>query len=138
MLNIQTAPIIKQESNKWKSWFPKRGEVYLIDLGQEGKGSEQRGLRPAVIVSNDKGNAASSIIQVAPVTSQKKNKLPVHVELNTRDGLKTESLICIEQAKCISKERGFINGNIIKITQLSDKKLREIDAAIKIQFGLQI
>ena len=138
MLNLQTAPIIKQDSTKLRSWTPKRGEVYLINLGQEGKGSEQRGLRPAVIISNDRGNAASSIIQVAPVTSQKKNNLPIHVELNTRDGLKTESVICIEQTKCISKERAFINGNIIRITQLSDKKMREIDLAIKIQFGLQI
>ena len=138
MLNTQnqTTTLNYKESNEWKSWNPKRGEVYLIDLGDEGMDSEQMGLRPCVILSNNRGNTYGSIIQVAPITSQKKNKLPIHVTLDQRDGLKVRSLVCIEQAKCISKRRAFINNSFILITQLSQMKMKEIDNAIKIQFAL--
>lgn len=136
MLGSQTAPQIKRGNEVWKSWFPKRGEVYLINLGEDGLGSEQRGLRPAVIVSNNRGNQYGTVIQVAPITSQKKTYLPVHVELTTRDGMKSDSIICIEQTKCISKERAFINGRLTKLAELNINKINEIDVAIKIQFGL--
>ena len=36
-----------------------RGEIYYIDFG-DGVGSEQRGYRPAVIISNNIGNYASA------------------------------------------------------------------------------
>lgn len=124
-------------SNKlnWKSWKPQRGEVYLVDLG-EGMGSEQKFLRPAVVVSNNKNNTFSRVIQVAPLTSKSKNELPVHVKLDKKDGLKTESIVCVEQIRTIDKSRAFIDGNLIKITQLNKNKIAEIDLAIKIQFGL--
>ena len=126
----------EQEVN-WKSWFPKRGEIYLIDLGQEGKGSEYRGLRPVVILSNNINNLHSTIIQVAPITSaQGKANIPVHVKLGVEDGLKISSFVSIEQTSKISKERGLINGKLIKITELNERKMLEIDLAIKIQFGL--
>ena len=119
----------------WKSWKPKRGEIYLIDLG-DGIGSEQKYLRPAVVLSNNKNNCYSTVIHVAPLTSKHKKDLPVHVRLGVEDGLKTESVVCVEQIKCVSKMRAVINGSLIKISQLSYKKMNEIDLAIKIQFGL--
>ncbi len=135
MLSSQTAPKVKRENELWKSWVPKRGEVYLVDLG-EGVGSEQKFLRPAVVVSNNKNNTFSRVIQVAPLTSKSKNELPVHVKLDKKDGLKTESILCAEQIRSIDKSRAFINGNVLKITQLSEEKIKEVDLAIKIQLGL--
>lgn len=121
-----------------KAWYPKRGEVVLVDLGQEGiKGSEFKGLRPAVVLSNNIGNQHSGIITVAPLTStQGKPNLPVHVKLDQRENLKIPSLVCLEQIKTISKERAFIGGKLIRIAMLSEKKIAEIDNALKIQFGL--
>lgn len=119
-------------------WHPKRGEVILVDMGQDGvKGSEFKGLRPAVVLSNNTNNQHSTVIQVAPLTStQGKPNLPVHVKLDQRDRLKSPSLVCLEQVKTISKERAFISGNIIRITMLSDNRMVEIDYTLKIQFGL--
>ena len=39
----------------------KRGEIYLADLG-EGVGSEQKGVRPVLIVQNDKVNKYSPTV----------------------------------------------------------------------------
>lgn len=119
----------------WRSWKPQRGDVYLVDLG-EGMGSEQKHLRPVVVVSNNKNNIFSSVISVTPLTSKRKNELPVHVKLGIKDGIKTESILCAEQTRSIDKSRAFINGNVLKITQLSEEKIKEVDLAIKIQLGL--
>jgi len=135
MLTQQTAQTTTQ-NELLKTWIPKRGEIYLANLGDDGIGSEQRGIRPVVIISNNKGNMYSGILQIAPITSKKKNNLPTHVTLNINDGLRMESIISVEQSKCISKRRVMINGSIVKISQLSNRKMQEVDIAIQIQFGL--
>lgn len=38
-----------------------RGEIYLADLG-EGVGSEQKGIRPVLIVQNNRGNKYSPTV----------------------------------------------------------------------------
>jgi len=123
----------------WRIWRPRRGEIFLIDLGDSNSliDSELRGLRPAVVISNDTNNKFSPTIQIAPLTSsQCKANIPVHIKVGIEDGLRTESLVCLEQAKVISKRRGWIGSKLIKITQLSEKKMNEIDRGLKIQFGL--
>ena len=42
----------------------KRGEIYYIESTYRETGSEQRGGRPAVIVSNDKNNENSEVVEV--------------------------------------------------------------------------
>ena len=49
----------------------KRGEIYYADLSPV-IGSEQGGVRPVVIIQNDKGNKYSPTTIVAPITSRKK------------------------------------------------------------------
>ncbi|MDD4624637.1 MAG: type II toxin-antitoxin system PemK/MazF family toxin, partial [Bacilli bacterium] len=98
--------------------------------------SEQRGIRPALVVQNDMGNKNSSTISVAPLTSKKKNKLPVHIELKVEDGMKMDSIICIEQTRVVSKRRLFYNGFPIKIMKLSDERIFEVNVAIEKQFGI--
>ena len=120
----------------WKSHNFERGDVYLFNFGDNGEGSEIRNLRPAVVLSNNISNKHSSILQVAPLTSQSRSNLPVHVKLDKSDNLRFQSLAQIEQTRCISKKRGLINGKFIKITKLSVQRMKEIDIAIKIQFGL--
>ena len=48
----------------------KRGEIYYIESTYRETGSEQRGGRPAVIVSNDKNNENSEVVEVVYMTSQ--------------------------------------------------------------------
>lgn len=127
---------INQEATQWQKWHPKRGEVYLMDLGTN-LGSEQNGIRPVIVVSNNIGNKYSNVVQIVPLTSSKKTQIPTHVTLTEKDGLKKESVACVEQVRCVSKQRGFINDYPIKICQLSPFKMAEIDEALKINFGLK-
>lgn len=126
-----------EQGVNWRSFTPRRGEVYLVDFGTEGiTGSEYKGLRPGVVVSNNMNNKYSEILQIAPITSANKTNLPVHVRIGVEDGLKSESLVCLEGTKSVSKQRLFLDGKVIRITQLSSKRIAQINAAIKIQFGL--
>ena len=49
-----------------------RGEIYLIDLSNQ-IGSEQSGVRPAVVVQNETGNMFSPTTIICPLTSKTKN-----------------------------------------------------------------
>lgn len=59
----------------------KRGDIYYVDFGQNIDSNKQCGIRPAVIVSNNRANEHSPVITVVPLTSRtyKKRSLPTHV-----------------------------------------------------------
>jgi mRNA interferase MazF len=75
---------------------PNRGEVWLADLGA-GRGREQAGRRPALVVSDDAFNhGPAGLVMVVPLTSKvKKSKnIPAHIPVDPPEGgLKTPSVI---------------------------------------------
>lgn len=81
------------------------GDVYMARF--DGTGSEQSGLRPAVVFQNNKGNAYSPNVIVLPMTtSLKKVDLPTHVVIRARDtGLRFDSMVLCENPECISKDK---------------------------------
>ncbi len=110
----------------------KRGQIYLADLG-EGYGSEQGGIRPVLVVQNNKGNKHSPTILVACITSKAHSKhyLPTHYVIPKHVGLKYDSMVMMEQIKVIDEKR------IIKyIGKLSPNFMKILDKKIKISFGL--
>lgn len=112
----------------------KRGHIYLADLG-EGYGSEQGGIRPVLVVQNNKGNKHSPTILVACITSKAHSKhyLPTHYIIPKDVGLKYDSLVMMEQIKVIDESR------IIKyIGKLSNKFMKILDKRLMISFGLKI
>ena len=48
---------------------PRFLEIWMADLGDRG-GSVQSGRRPVLIVSNDKNNVYSSVVNVMPMTTK--------------------------------------------------------------------
>lgn len=81
----------------------KRGEVYYADLGS-GRGSEQGGIRPVVIIQNNTGNKYSPTVIVASLTSQlKKSKMPTHVRIKGSDYSIEDSIIMLEQIRTLDK-----------------------------------
>lgn len=84
----------------------KRGDIYRADLDPV-VGSEQGGIRPVVIVQNDKGNRHSPTVIVAAITSrQKKPAMPLHVPIAPEEsGLKQPSLVLCEQLRTLEKQR---------------------------------
>lgn len=105
----------------------KRGDIYYIDK-EPVYGSEQRGGRPGVIVSNDTGNKASEIVQVVYITTQPKNDLPTHVTLHSAKQISTA--LC-EQVWTISQSR--IGDYIGRITE---DEINKIDKALSISLGI--
>ncbi len=87
-----------------------RGEIRLIDL-EPVRGSEANKRRPAVVVSNDRANAAAvrlgrGVITVVPVTSNVTRVSPFQMLLPAdRTGLPRDSKAQAEQIRSVSIER---------------------------------
>lgn len=90
-------------------------------------GSEQDGIRPVLVIQNNKGNRYSPTTIVVPITSSlSKRDLPTHVPLNTTLGLEKKSIALIEQIRTLDKSR-----LLEKITRASDEDLNKVKEAIK-------
>lgn len=110
----------------------KRGEIYLVDLGNQ-KGSIQSGKRPVVVISNNMNNKYSPTINILPITSKSKNNIPVHVNIGIESGLIKESTVLVEQNIPINKVQ------IIKYVGKCNKyKMYEIEKALLIQNGINL
>lgn len=82
-------------------------DVIQVDLGRS-FGSEQGGIRPAVIVQNNKGNKFSPTVLVIPMTSEiKKVNMPTHNIMHKTkfNGLDEDSMLLGEQTTVIDKKR---------------------------------
>jgi len=109
----------------------KRGEIYWVDWG-EGKGSEQSGVRPALIIQNDIGNKASPNTIVASITTAPNKPYPFLVEFTSQEsGLDKDGAVDLASIMTTSKKR---LGN--KCGQLTSQKMLEVDSAIKISLEL--
>ena len=82
----------------------KWGDVVFVDFTDNSRDSEQSGIRPAIIIQNDKGNEHSPTTIVASITSQEKRYLPTHVIVKPyQSGLNKVSTILMEQVRTIDK-----------------------------------
>lgn len=84
----------------------KRGQIYFARLNK-GCGSEQYGIRPVLIIQNNKGNLYSPTVIVACISSKTncKSKIPTHYYLSTIAGLRYPSIVMLEQITVIDKSR---------------------------------
>lgn len=91
--------------------YLKIGDVIWVRLHNEGE-HVQSGVRPAIVIQNNKGNYYSTTIQVVPLTSKKtKSELPTHVKIPAKvAGLSKDSIAQCEGARPVSKNDilGFI------------------------------
>lgn len=83
---------------------PRRGEVWLVNF-HPGRGSEQQGVRPALIIQNNVGNQYAATTIVAAITSTIRI-YPVTVPLKKGEGgLKQTSVINLAQILTVDKSR---------------------------------
>ena len=100
----------------------KQYTICLVNLGNEIIKGIQNGLRPAIILSNNIFNRLSSCVVIAPISSKinKQYKNPSHVAIGVNEGLKTNSIILLEQIRIINKDSitkyigNVVNDNILK------------------------
>ena len=108
----------------------RRGDIYFIEVGST-VGSEQRGRRPAIILSNNVGNRHGSTVIAAMITSAPKRlTLPTHVPVSAT-GLLPNSLVLLEQIRTVDKRR-----LISFIGHLGSKEMRKVDDALMVSLGL--
>ena len=83
-----------------------RGELYIADLNPF-EGCEQGGIRPVLIIQNDKGNKFSTTTIVAPITSNiyTKKRIPTHFTIDY--ALDRKSVVLFEQIRVIDKNTKF-------------------------------
>lgn len=62
-----------------KKYIPKQGDVVFLDFNPT-KGHEQRGFRPAVVISTNIFNQNTKMVIVCPITSNSK-EFPTHYKL---------------------------------------------------------
>ena len=107
----------------------KRGEMFYISRGGASyNGSEQHADRPAVVVSNNKNNENSNVVEVVYMTTQPKTDLPTHVTIRSTGRIST--VLC-EQVYSVSTERvGTYIG------ECTDKEMENIDIALMISLQL--
>lgn len=87
-----------------KEFVPRRGEVWLVNFNP-GRGSEQRGIRPALVIQNDTGNIHAATTIVATITTTIK-EFPVTVVLPAGEGgLKQKSMVNLAQMLTLDKRR---------------------------------
>ena len=111
----------------------KRGDMFYADLSPV-VGSEQGGIRPVLIIQNDRGNKYSPTVIAAAITSQmNKTKLPTHIEIDSEQcGLKNNSVVLAEQIRTIDKSRLKE-----KIGHIEDEQIiNKINNALGVSFGL--
>jgi mRNA interferase MazF len=84
-------------------YTPSRGDIVYLNFDPT-KGHEQRGHRPAIVISPLGYNERSSLALFMPITRQQKG-YPFEVLLPS--GLKTQGVILSDQVKCLDwKARG--------------------------------
>lgn len=115
---------------------PKFLEIWMADLGER-SGSLQSGRRPVLIVSNDKNNKYSSVLNVIPMTTKmNKRNLPCHVEIYDYEkfGLNEPSTIMVEQLTVVDKK-----DLMFRVGKINDDRiLMEICDAMAVQFPVLI
>lgn len=112
----------------------KRGDIFLADLSAY-QGSEQKGVRPVLIIQNNKGNKYSPTTIVACLSSKIESKahLPTHYILPEGTGLKYRSMVLCEQIRVIDKKR-----LLKKITKLTKLDMKHINRKISISLELKV
>lgn len=78
-------------------YIPEQGDIVFLEFDPQA-GHEQKGKRPALVVSNNTFNKFTKIAMVCPITNTNRNS-PLHVELDERT--KTTGVIMCEQVKAL-------------------------------------
>ena len=103
----------------------KRGEIYWLNWNP-GRGSEQSGLRPALVIQNDTGNKYSPTTIIAALTTAMEKPYPFTVKVTTKESdLPKDSTVNLAVIMTIDKTR-----LAEKCGYLSEAMMKEVDEAI--------
>jgi mRNA interferase MazF len=110
---------------------PRRGEIWLVDFSPA-RGSEQAGIRPALVIQNDVGNQFAATTIVAAVTSTMK-VYPVTVALQHGEGgLRKPSIVNLALVLTIDKTRLQR-----RLGALPPRRMEAVNGAIRVSLDVE-
>lgn len=83
-----------------KKYIPKQGDIVFLDFNPT-IGHEQKGFRPAVVISNNIFNINTKMVMICPITSNEK-EFPTHYKLE--DTKKVHGAVICEHIRSIDYE----------------------------------
>lgn len=104
----------------------RRGDIFYIE-NRNAVGSEQDKTRPALVVSNDTGNACAPVVMVVWLTTQEKAPLPTHCTVRA----KVASTALCENINTISKDRV-----LDYIRTATEQEMAEVDKCLSVALGI--
>lgn len=110
----------------------KKGSVWIARLNRV-DGSVQKGERPVLVVSNNRCNYTSPVVNIVPLTTRKKKNIPVHhyIEKDDKNGLSIGSTALIENIQSIDKI------SLIKcIGYVDEYNIKQINDKLKLQLSI--
>ncbi|TVR07932.1 MAG: endoribonuclease MazF [Phormidium sp. GEM2.Bin31] len=105
------------------AYIPDRGHIVYLDFNPT-KGHEQRGRRPAFVLSPQRYNARSSLALFIPITRQQKG-YPFEVALP--DGLQIQGVMLSDQIKCLD----WTVRNVQFVEAVPDRLVEDVQAKIR-------
>src|SRR3989304_4899212 len=93
-----------RRDTRMKGAAPRRGEMWLVNFNP-GRGSEQKGVRPALVLQNDVGNVHGATTIVAAISTTIKEFPVAGVVPVGGGGLKHRSMVNLAQVLTVDKER---------------------------------
>ena len=114
---------------------PRRGEIWDVNWSP-GRGAEQQGTRPALVIQNDRGNASPTYpLTIVASMSRTERELPLHVRITptSENGLTDYTDVKCEQVMTIEKSR-----LLRKRGSISSKELVQVDQALKLSLNLPL
>ena len=112
---------------------PRRGEIWDVNWSP-GRGAEQQGTRPALVIQNDRGNASPSYpLTIVASMSRTERELPLHVRISPSEenGLTDYTDVKCEQVMTIEKSR-----LLRKRGSITPDELARVDNALKLSLNL--
>ncbi len=112
---------------------PRRGEIWDVNWSP-GRGAEQQGTRPALIIQNDRGNASPNYpLTIVASMSRTERELPLHVRItpSEENGLTDYTDVKCEQVMTIEKSR-----LLRRRGSISNEELARVDTALKLSLNL--
>ena len=99
-------------------YIPKQGDIVYVDLDPT-KGHEQRGTRPAIVISNNVFNEHTKMVVLCPITSNTKD-FPTHYILE--DSKKIVGAVLCEHIRSMDYE----TRKIIFVEEASENDLLSV------------
>ena len=107
-------------------YVPARGDFVIVSLDPQA-GHEQRGRRPALVVSNTLFNRHTGLAMVCPLTSTRR-ELPFHVEVP--QGASLNGFVMVEQIKSLDYVRRQVRFVERAPARVLDEVLAILDACL--------